>query len=61
MALSRCPVCGSPELRTDEVIDRALLLLTECPRCEFRIVERAAGAARAALRVAFEAEEIAAA
>ncbi len=34
--LSRCLVCGFRELRTDEVIDRGLLLLAECPRCEHR-------------------------
>lgn len=34
--LSRCLVCGFRELRTDEVVDRGLLLLAECPRCEHR-------------------------
>ena len=32
----RCRVCGFAELRTDEVIDRGLVLLAECPRCEHR-------------------------
>jgi hypothetical protein len=31
-ALTRCPVCGSPEIRHDEVVDAGLVLLTECPR-----------------------------
>ena len=62
MALSHCPVCGCGELRSDEVLDRGMLLLTECPRCEFRMVERGAGLARPALRVPWPAdEEIAAA
>jgi hypothetical protein len=34
--LTRCLVCGSAEVRTDEVIDRGLVLLHECPRCEHR-------------------------
>jgi hypothetical protein len=62
MALSHCPVCGCGELRSDEVQDRGVLLLTECPRCEFRMAERGAGLARPALRVPrAAAEEIAAA
>ena len=32
----RCRVCGFAELRTDEVVDRGLVLLSECPRCEHR-------------------------
>jgi hypothetical protein len=32
----RCRVCGFAEVRTDEVIDRGLVLLAECPRCEHR-------------------------
>jgi len=32
----RCRVCGFAELRTDEVVDRGLWLLAECPRCEHR-------------------------
>ncbi len=38
--LSRCLVCGSSEVRTDEVIDRGLVLLAECPRCDHRWTER---------------------
>jgi hypothetical protein len=29
-------VCGSSEVRTDEVVDRGLVFLAECPRCEHR-------------------------
>ena len=32
----RCYVCGFGEVRTDEVIDRGVLFLAECPRCEHR-------------------------
>jgi hypothetical protein len=38
--LSRCIVCGFREVRTDEVVDRGLLLLAECPRCEHRFTQR---------------------
>ena len=34
--IHRCRVCGFAELRTDEVVDRGLVLLSECPRCEHR-------------------------
>ena len=34
--LTRCLVCGFTEVRTDEVVDRGLVLLAECPRCEHR-------------------------
>jgi len=34
--VQRCGVCGFAELRTDEVVDRGLVLLAECPRCEHR-------------------------
>jgi hypothetical protein len=34
--LTRCLVCGSREVRTDEVVDRGVLLLNECPRCDHR-------------------------
>ncbi len=40
--LRRCLVCGFAEVRTDEVVDRGLLLLAECPRCEHRWTERPA-------------------
>jgi hypothetical protein len=32
----RCAVCGFSELRTDEAVDRGLVSLAECPRCESR-------------------------
>ncbi|NNL66018.1 MAG: hypothetical protein HKP30_07250 [Myxococcales bacterium] len=32
--LTRCLVCGFTEIRTDEVIDRGIVLLAECPRCQ---------------------------
>ena len=38
--LTRCRVCGSSEVRTDEVSDRGLVLLHECPRCEHRWTAR---------------------
>ncbi len=34
--VTRCLVCGSSEVRTDEVIDRGIVMLAECPRCEHR-------------------------
>lgn len=34
--LTRCLVCGFGEVRTDEVVDRGLVLLAECPRCDHR-------------------------
>lgn len=34
--LTRCLVCGSSEIRSDEVVDRGLVLLHECPRCDHR-------------------------
>ncbi|MBW2314017.1 MAG: hypothetical protein JRH10_07480 [Deltaproteobacteria bacterium] len=30
-----CLVCGSTEVRTDEVIDHGVVLLAECPRCQY--------------------------
>jgi uncharacterized Zn finger protein len=39
----RCRVCGSAEVRTDEVVDRGLVLLAECPRCEHRWTESPPG------------------
>ena len=41
MSRSRCLVCGFAEVRTDEVIDRGLILLAECPRCEHRWTSKA--------------------
>jgi hypothetical protein len=45
--LRRCLVCGSSEVRTDEVVERGVLLLAECPRCEHRWTERPLLLARA--------------
>lgn len=33
---SRCLVCGFSEVRTDEVVDRGIVILHECPHCEHR-------------------------
>jgi len=38
--LTRCLVCGSAEVRTDEVVDRGVIFLAECPRCEHRWTAR---------------------
>jgi len=32
----RCCICGFSEVRTDEVLDRGVLFLAECPRCDHR-------------------------
>ena len=40
--VTRCLVCGFAEVRTDEVVDRGLVLLAECPRCEHRWTQRPA-------------------
>jgi len=32
----RCCICGFSEVRTDEVVDRGILFLAECPRCDHR-------------------------
>ncbi len=32
----RCCICGFSEVRTDEVVDRGVIFLAECPRCEHR-------------------------
>jgi hypothetical protein len=45
--LTRCLVCGFAEVHTDEVIERGVLLLAECPRCEHRWTERPAAPALA--------------
>jgi hypothetical protein len=51
----RCGVCGFAELRTDEVVDRGLVLLAECPRCEHRSTQAlAVGPRRAAAKVVRE-------
>ena len=33
---TRCLICGFYEVRTDEAVDRGLVFLAECPRCEHR-------------------------
>lgn len=40
--LTRCLLCGFREVTTDEVMDRGVLLLAECPRCAHRWTERPA-------------------
>ena len=37
--VTRCLVCGFAEVHTDEVVDRGVVLLTECPRCEHRTTQ----------------------
>ena len=32
----RCRICGFNEIRTDEALDRGIIFLAECPRCEHR-------------------------
>ena len=44
--LTRCLVCGFAEVRTDEVIDRGVVFLAECPRCDHRWTCREPFAAR---------------
>lgn len=41
--LRRCLVCGFAEVFTDEVVDRGLVLLAECRRCEHRWTEPVSG------------------
>ena len=38
--VTRCLVCGSREIRTDEVVDRGWVVLSECPRCLHRWTAR---------------------
>ncbi len=33
---TRCHVCGFSEILFDEAIDRELVVLAECPRCDHR-------------------------
>ena len=40
--LVRCLVCGFTEVRSDAVIDRGVVLLHECPRCDHRWTQREA-------------------
>jgi hypothetical protein len=37
----RCLVCGCDEVHTDEVVDREVIFLAECPRCDYRWTSRA--------------------
>ena len=55
--LIRCLVCGSSEVRTDEVIERGVVFLAECPRCEHRWTEHAPPARPGAVRRAEGASE----
>jgi hypothetical protein len=48
--LTRCLVCGFAEVRTDEVVDRGIVFLAECPRCEHRSTSRTPLAAARPLR-----------
>ncbi len=41
----RCLVCGFAEVRTDVVLDRGWVLLSECPRCSHRATEPLASSA----------------
>ncbi len=62
--LTRCLVCGFGEVRTDAVVDRGVVFLAECPRCDHRwtatetprpavrVVRAAAGASREVLGAA---------
>jgi len=45
--LTRCLVCGFTEIRTDEVVDRGVVLLAECPRCRHQWTRRPGAAGRA--------------
>jgi hypothetical protein len=36
-----CLVCGCDEVHTDEVVDREVIFLAECPRCDYRWTSRA--------------------
>jgi hypothetical protein len=47
--VTRCLVCGFREVRTDEVIERGILLLNECPRCDHRWTEHRPAPAASAL------------
>jgi hypothetical protein len=53
----RCYICGFSEVRTDEVVDRGVLFLAECPRCEHRWTENAPPARPGAVRRAGGASE----
>ena len=40
--LVRCRVCGFAEVHTDHIVDRGLVLLAQCARCDHRWTERVA-------------------
>jgi hypothetical protein len=49
--LTRCLVCGFAEIRTDEAVDRGLVVLAECPRCDHRWTESPAALQQAPVHV----------
>jgi len=56
---TRCRVCGFTEIRVDEAVDRELVVMNECPRCDHRWLDASrpafdVSAARRPLRVASE-------
>jgi len=55
--LSRCLICGFTEVRTDEVIDRGVVLLSECPRCEHRWTEGPLAQPKAVVKASFTHRE----
>jgi hypothetical protein len=55
--LSRCLICGFTEVRTDEVIDRGVVLLSECPRCEHRWTGRALAQTKDVVKASFTHRE----
>jgi transcription elongation factor Elf1 len=59
--LFRCLVCGSSEVRTDEVIDRGVVLLAECPHCDHRWTRTLADVAPLSVRCASPVREVASA
>ena len=46
---SRCLVCGFSEIRTDEVVDRGVVFLGWCPRCDHRWTSHESGLRPAAV------------
>jgi hypothetical protein len=50
-----CCICGFSEIRTDEVVDRGILFLAECPRCEYRWTSQEPIAAASTTAPAFAA------
>lgn len=57
--LTRCLVCGFAEVRSDVVVDRGLVWLHECPRCDHRWTGRTREESR--LRRARASQEVGAA